>query len=151
MGSGLLNLNLFSILSIAEILQFLCLYALVSIQNFPNMINTLFQSQSLFNFNFVPLPQLLLDPCNGYQDNDYIPGNIANHPSVNCVNIFCNIYSIIFVLLTPIGIIFLSYITPSVISKKLKEMPIWNGFLDVIQGAFIDISLLTVLQICFVT
>ena len=131
-------------------MQFICLYALVSIYYYPSILNALFQAQTIFNLNFIPIDQLTILNCYGYKSEDVLEGNLSNHQSINCIVFFCNIYSVIFIFGVLLLILLISIIFPKRASIKISRQMLWNSFLESLSSSFIVIICCSFIQLIFV-
>ena len=149
--SGLMQSHILtSIISYAEIIQFLSLFSLISINNYPSLLNQLYNAQSYWNFNFFPVPSFSFLDCENIHEDESIEGNYYNHPSILNINFLCNSFSI----LSSLFIISLTYTLSSLIlckiCKKYKKSAEWNNFISLINGCIIVIPIFFFIQIFFV-
>ena len=144
-----MNIGVFT--ALAEITQFLCLFTLISIPNYPTQIITLFNSQSLLNFNFIPFNFVAFLHCDDLQNEDILRGSsVKNHPSYNCNLLFCNMISIFAYLLLTILFYLLAKIIITSLGKKLRIKILWEGLISILLGDFINILVILFIQIIYV-
>ena len=150
-STGLLNMDVGVITALAEIIQFLCLFSLISISNYPIQIVQLFNSQSFLNFNFIPSYFADFLHCDDFQKEHLLRGsNVINHPSYNCNLLFCNLLSTCFLIILTIFFYLLAKIIITIIGKKLILKLIWEGLTSILIGDFINILVIIFCQIFFV-
>ena len=150
--SGVLSNGLFiAVISFAEIIQFLCLFALISIENYPIMLNILYNAQINWNLNFISIPSFFPINCEQLKQDELLNYNYNNHPAISCVNLLCNIFPALFSLMIPI----LFYVVGSILKltflKKMKQSYEWNGFVELHNACFIVVMVLSALSFKFVT
>ena len=143
----LLHNSLFSTLvSYSEIIQFLCLFSLISIPFYPSFINLLYNAQNFWNFNFVSLPTLYFIDCNDVSSNEKLEGNFNQHPAIDNTNFICNSYSLLFSCFWLLLTYFISYLLTKIkCFKILKKSFEFNQFLQFMNG-----SIIVILVICFI-
>ena len=144
----LVNNKVNTLIIMSEIFQFLCLFSLVNIYIYPESLNNLYQSQGIYNFDFVYLilPFAKIDTSN----DEYLPGNIGNHPSINGYCFIFNFQSIFWSYISIIIFSFLALLFCTQISMKCKKAAYWGMFLDLVKGSFNDLLLLSFVQIFLV-
>ena len=103
-----------------------------------------------FNLNFIPIDQLTILNCYGYKSEDVLEGNLSNHPSINCIVFFCNIYSVIFIFGVSLLILLISIIFPKKAYIKISRQMLWNSFLESLSSSFIVIICCSFIQLIFV-
>lgn len=149
-SSCFLQMNLGTLIAIAEITQFLALFSLISIRDFPSSINNLFNSQSLMNFNFIPLDRISWFSCQDLSKIDVLENNVLYHPSINCILFYCNIISIFSASMIPIFIYIVSFLIYYKIGKCLKNNLLWGGFIGVLLADFINCLVILFIQLIYV-
>jgi len=149
--SGLLsNGSLLALISFAEIIQFLCIFALICLKNYPTSINILYNAQINWNFNFISIPSFFFIKCEDFKSDEMLPFNYNNHPAISCTNFLCNILPIAISMIFPISIYILCSIIKSKITIKIKKSYEWNGFIQLQNSCFIIIVIISFVGFFFV-
>ena len=143
-------MNLGSLVAIAEITQFLALFQLLSLPFFPTELTQLYNSQSIFNFNFIPIGDLQFLPCSDMQSEDALEYNFSNHPSYNCISSYCNLISTFASILICHTIYFLTIFLSNKWAMKFRANLLWGSFISILLSDFINILVILLLNIVFV-
>ena len=149
--SGLLgNFSFLAIVSFAEIIQFLCLFSLISLIKYPNILNPLFNSQNIWNFNFITLPDLSFLNCSGLFNDEKLDYNYNNHPSLSGINFICNSFSVVLSIIAPFIIYVMSSLILLYFCRQLKNSFNWNGFIQIINSSLNVVMVLALIQFQYV-
>ena len=144
-------MNFATLSSLAEIYQFLGMFILLSIKNSPFELYQFFASQSLLNFNFISIENIIpYFNCKEMKETENFGGTYENHPAVNCVLIFCNIFPSILFLFILISIGIISRILFSRFHLKAIKALLWKGFIVIIFSDFINIFLICLIKLIYV-
>lgn len=149
--SGILQFQLSkTIVAFAEIIQFLCLFALISIPNYPEILNKLYHVKSYFNLYLFSLTSNIILDCEQLQRDEHIDANFQQHPAIRNINLLCNSFSFILTITIVLFLYILCSLVYLKLSKKFKKSNEWNGFLQLFNVAIIVISVTSFTQITFV-
>ena len=144
-------MNFATLSSLAEIYQFLGLFILLSIKNTPSELYQFFASKSLFNFNFISIENIIpYINCKEMKEAEHFGGTYENHPAVNCVLIFCNIFPSILFLSALISMGIISRILFSRLHFNVIKLLLWKGFISILFSDFINIFLICLIQLIYV-
>ena len=131
-------------------MQYLCLFALLSIQFYPKNLNLLYNAQTLFNFNFIPIDYVSFLNFIAFKNDEVLEGNMSNHPSLNGFLLFNNIISFLTAFLSSFLILSIAQLLFKNLGIKIKKIIYWNEFIALLYGSFIDILLVVLTQIILV-
>lgn len=145
----MLNLNLSSIISLAEVMQYLCLFALLSIKRYPSILNGIYESQTIFNFQFLEIFNYFVN-CEEISSDEQIEGNINHHPSIQNSTLLCNVSGILIsYLILIVTILFFKLI--SVLKYTfIRKKYYWAQLNELLDAVLIDILLIGLVQSIFV-
>ena len=144
------NFSLTFLIAFAEIIQFLCLFALLPIPDYPFSLNQLYNSQGPFNLNFLPIPQISFFNCSELYNDENLKGNYNNHPSIPGINFACNGIPVLISIAGPICIYLIAQIVFLKLMVKVKKSYQWNGIIQIINGSINVLFIIIFVQISFV-
>ena len=149
MASGLItDGSFYTIISLAEINQFLALFALLSINFYPKILNDLYNAQMMWSFNIISIPSFLDIECKNIQNDDQLPFNYNYHPSLSSSNYICNLMPL---MISSSGFFALYLILHVVkILLKVRKSFEWNGFINLLNSSVIIIIVITFVSFTFV-
>ena len=149
--SGMLfNLSLSTLVAFAKVIQFLCLFALLSIPNYPDILNQIYNSQGIWNLNFYSWINFNSLECSTMKLDEYLGGNYFNHPSVQGTNFFCNSLPIFPDLIWALLIYFLGFTIRCKFFKQFYSKSPLNVITELISGCFIVFIVIIFMHINFV-
>ena len=134
-------------------MQFLSLFAIISLRKYPKNVNKFIKSQTLLNLNMIPISFvsfISFVPCSDFANETNLDYNISNHPAINCSLYLCNCFSMMVLFLLPISLSIFSFLLARKISKMFLEMVEWNGFFSIIFGSLLEFTLISLVQIIYV-
>jgi len=147
----IINQTLNLLVAFAETIQFICLFALISIPNYPELLNIIYNAQFPWNLNFIYYFQFNLSICNALKSDEKLEGNYMNHPSLLQISFICNAFPILVDLSIIVALYFLSLlIYIKLMNNILISSSKLNEFLNFVQGCLIVFMVILYIQIIYV-
>ena len=152
-GAGLiLGMPIGPLIAFAEVIQFLCLFALICIPNYPYLLNLIYNAEFPWNLNLFPISNFDLFGCSNIQSDEVLKENYNNHPSIKGISFICNtvpVYSDLFSI--SLIVFLLSFLLQINVVKGLTRTSELNKLCEIVQGSFIVFMVVIFVNFTFVT